>query len=145
MVEKLVSDSFLKNENWAYRWINSIKFYIVCFYCMVSWGLSTYIEIKLQSTCFHLILSFLKIKRGLELVTLPHFQHNFQRKTFLLLFSIINWPNFIVCLPLLCEILGNMSIGIVCKLGCVVINFEVNLIFLIKLFFLHDQNIVTKT
>ena len=32
-----------------------------------------------------------------------------------------------------------MCIPIVCKPGCDVMNFEVNLIFLIKPFFLHDQ------
>ena len=49
---------FLKNQNRAYLWINSLKFYIVCFYCMVSRGLSQYTETKLQTTCFHLILNF---------------------------------------------------------------------------------------
>ena len=48
-------------------------------------------------------------------------------------------------LPLLCEILGKMCVGIVCKPDCDVMNFEVNLIFLIKLFLLHDQNVVTKS
>ena len=48
-------------------------------------------------------------------------------------------------LPLLCEISGNMCIAIVCEPGCHVINFEVNLIFLIKPLFLHDQKVVTKT
>ena len=57
----------------------------------------------------------------------------------------INWPNFIVWLRLLCEILGNMSIAIVCKPGCDVMNFEDNLIFQIKQFFLHDQKVVPKT
>ena len=33
-----------------------------------------------------------------------------------------------------------MCIGIVCKSGCDVMSFEVKFIFLIKLFFLHDQN-----
>ena len=82
---------------------------------------------------------FYKIKRGLKLVSLPHFLHNFRRKIFFLLYS-INWPNVIVWLPL-----GNMCIAIVCKLGCDVINFEVNLIFLIWPFFLHNQKVVTKT
>ena len=50
-----------------------------------------------------------------------------------------------VWLPLLYEILGDMCIAIVCKPGCDVRNFEVNLIFLIKPFFLHDQKVVTKT
>ena len=57
----------------------------------------------------------------------------------------INWPNFIIWLPLPCETLDNMCIGIVCKPGCDVMNFEVNLIFLFKLFFLHDHNIVIKS
>ena len=87
---------------------------------------------------------FWKIKKGLQLVFLPHFPHNFWRKLFLLLYS-INWPYFIVWLPLLCEILDNMPIAIVCKPGCDVMNFEVDLIFLVKPFFLHDQKVVTKT
>ena len=41
--------------------------------------------------------------------------------------------------PLLWEISGNMCISIVCEPGCDVMNFEVNLIFLIKPFFLHDK------
>ena len=45
---------FLKNWKWAYLWINSLRFYTVSFYCMVSWGLSQYIGTKLQTTCFHL-------------------------------------------------------------------------------------------
>ena len=146
MVDKLVPDPFLKTENWAYLWINSLKFYTVCFYYMASWWLSKYIETKLHSTCFHLILRFFKtyIKRGLELVSLSHFLHNLWRKIFLLLYS-INWPNFIVWLPLLCKILGNMCIEFFCKPGYDIMNFEVNCIFLIKPFFLPDQKVVTKT
>ena len=70
-----------------------------------------------------------KTKRGLELVSLPHFLHNFWRKMFLLIYS-INWPGFIVWLSLLREKLGNM-----CNYNCNVMNFEMNLIFLIKSFF----------
>ena len=37
----------------------------VCFYCMASQGISKYIEIKMQTTCFHLILGFFKkLKRS---------------------------------------------------------------------------------
>ena len=39
---------------------NSVKFYTVCFYCMPSWGLSKYIENKLQTTFFYLVLGFFK-------------------------------------------------------------------------------------
>ena len=129
MVEKLVPDPFLKNWNWAYLWISSLKFYTICFYCMASWGLSKCIETKLQNACFHLKLSFLKkVKRGLELVSLPHFLHNFWRKISLLLYP-INWPNFIVWLPLVCEILDNLCIAIVCKPGCAVMNLKLTLSF----------------
>ena len=47
-------------------------------------------------------------------------------------------------LSLLREILGNMCFAIVSEPGCEAINFEINLIFLIKLIFLHDQKIKTK-
>ena len=111
---------------------------------MLSWGLSKYIETKLQTTCFSVIMLFYKIKRGLELVSLPHFVHNFWRKIFILLYS-INPSSFIVWLPLLREILGDMCIVIVWKPDCDVMTFEVNLTFLIKPFFLQDQKVMTKT
>ena len=85
-----------------------------------------------------------EIKRGLELVFLPHFLLNLKRKIFVLLYF-INWPNFIVWLPLLCEILDNMYLAIVCKPGCDAMDFDVNLILLIKSFLLHDQKVGTKT
>ena len=47
----------------------------------------------------------------------------------------INQPNFMAWLPLLLEILGNMCIAIVCYPGCDVMDFEINLIILIKPFF----------
>ena len=34
VAEKLFPESFLKNQNWVYLWIDSLKFYTVCFYCM---------------------------------------------------------------------------------------------------------------
>ena len=88
---------------------------------------------------------FSKAKRGLELVSLPHLLHDFWRKIFLLLYS-INWPSFTVPLPLLPEILCNIYVLqlFVNQVVCDVINFEINLIFLIKLFFLYDQKVRTK-
>ena len=46
----------------------------------------------------------------------------------------INWPNFIVWLPLLLEILGIMCIAIVCFPGGDLINFEINLLYKILIF-----------
>ena len=45
-------------------------------------------------------------------------------------------------LPLLRDILGNMCIAFVCYPGCGVMNFEINLIFLIVPFFLHDRKVM---
>ena len=79
---------------------------------MPSWGLLKRIETKLQITFFYLMLSLFKKIKGMGLVSLPHFPHNFSRKIFILLYS-INWPGFIVWLPLFREILRNMCIVIV--------------------------------
>ena len=144
MVEKLVPDPF-KNLNWAYLWINSLKSYIVCFYCMPSWGLSIYFETTLQAACFYLILSFFsKWKEVWNYSSCLIFYIGFEKKLFLLWYS-INWPSFIVWLSLLREILGNLSISIVCWPGCDVMNFEINLVYIIKPFFLHSQKVMTKT
>ena len=63
VVEKLFLDPFLKNQHWAYLWTKSSKFYAVCFYCIASSGLSKYIEIKLQTTCFYFLkLSLASLK-----------------------------------------------------------------------------------
>ena len=51
-----------------------------------------------------------------------------------MLFS-MNWPNFIASLALLLKLLVKMCIAIVYYPGCGVMKFEINLIFLIKLFF----------
>ena len=83
---------------------------------------------------FREMLNFDFLEKGLERVSPPHFEYDFSRKMFLMLYS-INWPNFIVWWPLHLEILDSMCIAVICFLGCVVINYEINLIFLIKLFF----------
>ena len=50
---------------------------------------------------------------SLGIVFLPHFVNDFSTKIFLMLYS-MNWPNFIVWLFLLLEILANTYIAIVC-------------------------------
>ena len=56
------------------------------------------------------------------------FEENYFSCYILLCDQIIAW------FPLLCEILHNMCVAIVCEPVCDVIKFEINLIFLIKLF-----------
>ena len=50
----------------------------------------------------------------------------------------INGSNFIAWLPLVLEIFGNTCIAIVSYPGCDVMDFEINLTFVIEPFFLHD-------
>ena len=95
----------------------------------------TYDKSKLPKTLHYWSRDF--SEKGLGIVSPPHFVYDLSRKQFLILYS-IHWLNLIVPLPLLLEILGNMCITNVyykCVLRCYqVTNFEINLIFLIKLF-----------
>ena len=77
------------------------------------------------------MLNFNFSGKGLGLISPSYFVYDFWRKMFLKLHS-INWPNFVVWLPLLLQILGNMCIATVCCPGCDVIKFEINLVVLIK-------------
>ena len=59
------------------------------------------------------MLNFDILDKGLGIVSPAYFVYDFLTKMFLMLYS-INLPNFVVWLPLLLEILGNMCITIVC-------------------------------
>ena len=72
---KLFSDPFLKNQNQKYLYINSLKFYTFCFHCLPS-RRSKDIETDIEASD-HLLLRLLtKTKRGLELVSQPHFLYD---------------------------------------------------------------------
>ena len=90
------------------------------------------------------MLNFDILDKGQGIVSPAHFLYDFLTKMFLMLYS-INYPNFIVWFFLLLEILDNICIAIVCYPCCVVMDFEINLIFLTEPFFLHDQWVMTKT
>ena len=83
------------------------------------------------------------LDKVLGIVSPAHFVYDFSTKMFVMFYS-INSPNFTAWLPLLLEILGNTCIAIVCSPGCDVMDFEIKLIFLIELFFLHNQKVMTK-
>ena len=82
VMEKLVPDPFLKHLNWACLWINSLRFYTICFYCLPSWGLLKHTEAKLQTTFFYLTLSFLKNKNRSGTSLPVSFSAWFWRKVF---------------------------------------------------------------
>ena len=84
----------------------------------------------------HRYAQFWFLEKGLGIVFPPFFVHDFSRKMLLILYS-INCPNFIPWLPVLLEILDNMCIATVFFKGRDVINFQTNLIFLIKLFYYY--------
>ena len=78
-----------------------------------------------------LIFDFLEKRLGI--VSPTNLVYNFLRKMFLMLYS-MNWPNAIVLLLLLLEVLGNVCIAIVCFPRWDVIYFKINLIVIIRLF-----------
>ena len=83
VIEKLVSDRFLKNSDWTYLWINSLSFYTFCFSGMSSWGLLKHIETKLQIIFFYLTLSFFKkSKEGWNYPPCLIFRVTFEEKYF---------------------------------------------------------------
>ena len=84
-------------------------------------------------------------EKGLELVSPPHFVYGFSRKVFFMLHS-MNWPNFIVWLPLLHEILDYMCITIIYWPGYDVMKFEINLTFLtMPFYYMTKKKVKTKT
>ena len=85
------------------------------------------------------MLNFDFLEKGLGIVSPSHSVYDFPRKVILFYYILLhsnNWPNFIISLPLLREILANKCIVIVCESGCDIINFEINIIFQIKPVFL---------
>ena len=87
------------------------------------------------------MFNFNFLEKGLGIASRAYFVFDFSRKYFLKLCS-INWPNFIVWLPLLLELLVNMRIAIVFFPCCDVINFEIHLSN--QAVFVHDQKVNTK-
>ena len=82
MAEKLVSSPFIKNQNWAYLWINILKCYSFLFVVCPSQGPPKRVKNKVLATCFYLRKGFFQKKRGLELVSMLHFLHHFEEKYF---------------------------------------------------------------
>ena len=111
---RLVLDLFLFLKNTNMMWKQA-----VCSLSSIAVNLACN-KIKLYKTSDYWsrdLPNFSFSGKDLGLVSPPH---DFSRKMFLMLYS-MNWPNFIVWLPLLLEILGNMRITIVCSPVCDVI------------------------
>ena len=107
---------FIEHLWWLLLRINSLKILYSLFSLYArTWGLSKYIETKLQTTCSYLIYTAcLKSKKKRFGTSLPaSFPAWFLKKNISLVYHFI-WPNLNVWLHLLCEILDNMCIVILC-------------------------------
>ena len=137
-----VSKSLLKNKNWASFWINSLNNEMACCLFCISKLRTTNLYWKQDADHLFLPLKVFfkkKTKRNTGLVSLPHFLHDFWKKICLML-CFINWPRFIVWLPLRLEILRKMCIIITCFSVYDVINFEINLRILAEPFSYMTKN-----
>ena len=73
-----------------------------------------------------------------------HIVHNFSWKMFFMLYS-VNWLNYFIAWSYLrLEIFGNICIAVVCFPGCDETKFEINLVFLIKLYFYMTKKLRQK-
>ena len=86
--------------------------------------------------------SFFKNKE--ELVSLPHFLHDFWRKMFFTLYS-VNWPNFIEWFSILFDFLYSFTFWIMCIIiFCFPIydvkNFEISISFWSSRFFIWQKS-----
>ena len=117
-------------------WNNFWKPYKMITYAFMSyWAynkqikISIWLQIYAQST-YMLNFDFFRKEPGTSLPTT--FSAWFLRMSFMLYFT--DKRNLIYWLPLLLEIFRNTFIAIICFQNCDVINFEINLYFLIKPF-----------
>ena len=98
---------------------------------------------KVLDYWFRDMLNFDSLEKGPGKVS-SHIVHSFSWKMFFMLYS-LNWQNYFIAwsyLPL--EILGNICIAVVCFPGCDETKFEINLVFLIKLYFYMTRKLRQK-
>ena len=121
---RLVSDFFLFLEKSLYEEkASGLK---LSFNVLRQPSTSKYIRNKLYKTLDNWsrdTLNFDFLKKCLGQVFPSNFVYDFSRKMFFIL-HYINWPIFLVWLPLLLEMLGNTYIVIICLPGCYVRNLE---------------------
>ena len=114
-----------KNQNWAYLWINILKFYMV----FLVWQVEDYrkwLKLSCSSLTFTSYKTSLRNKRWPETSLYASFSARFLKKKISLLLYSFARPNLNVWLPLVCEIFGKLGILVVYYPGCDVIHFEIN-------------------
>ena len=63
VVEKPFPEPFLKNQNWVYLWVNSLRFYKVWFYWMPSEGYQNILKLNCRPLAFTSWKTFQKTKK----------------------------------------------------------------------------------
>ena len=99
----------------GFIWGKSKWFGVYCQYISIVLNLA-YDKNKLYKTLnlwSRDMLNFCILEKDLGIISPPHFVYDLSTKMFPVLYS-SSRPNFIVWLPLLLEILGNMCIAFVC-------------------------------
>ena len=141
LIKYNMTNAFLKKS--CRKWIQTFFCFLKKLYIMSTQVFSTFVltiwtysKNKLYniSDCWSRNVYFLFWIKSLGLASSVQFADDFARKIFHMLCS-INWPYFNDWLSILLEILSNMYIKTICCSVCDVINFDINLSFLIKSFF----------
>ena len=123
---------------------NAFYFILEAFFVLKIYKIWNYLKLFKISDCWSRDrLSFDFLEKCLGLVSPPHFVYDFLKKIFLMSYF-INWPNLIVRLPLLLEILRSICILSICFPVYDAINFEISLSFLIQPFFYMTKKVRTK-
>ena len=84
--ESIPPDPFLKNQNWVYLWINSLKIYTVCFYSTLSCGYRDILKLSYRSLAFTSCKAFFKNKKRSRTSLPTSFSVWFLKKSYLVIF-----------------------------------------------------------
>ena len=134
VAEKLVPNPFLKNQNWSYLWINSLKFYTVYFIIYQVKGYRNIVNLSCRSLAFGSYKAFLKKRKKSGTSPPASFSAWFLTKNVSLVILKFHFVVAFTSWDIEQYVYNNYLLS-----GCYVTNFEIKLIFWIKPFFLHDQ------
>ena len=139
MIEKLFPEPFLKNQNWAYLWINILKFDIFySYFCQVD-DYRRWLKLSCRPLAFTSNKAFLKNKKRSGTSLHASLSAWFWKKNISVV--IFYYLTKFQCLV----VFASWYIGQYVYCNCFdVKTVEVNLIFLMKPFLLHDQKVKTK-
>ena len=117
IIHKMWWRNYSQNLSWKIKiehiFVSMILSFTQSFYVSQVEDYQEKLKLSCRPLAFTWYKALLKNKKGLELVSLPHFLPEFWKKNIFLLLYSITWPNFIVWLLLLHEILENMCILII--------------------------------